>query len=131
MASFLVRGGASKAKTSPPFAVNDPTAPWCGDFTTKHAASGAEIVAPTHIRGYAGFVPNIKEVAGASFSKCADRAMTTEVADLLASDTLPADPQRAKHSAGTRAKASEVTDAMTRTKHIPGYTGHVTGVKHA
>ncbi len=134
MASFLVRGGATTAKKSPPFAIDDPTAPMHGDFTGKHgaAAAGAERPpAPRLIRGYAGFVPNIKEVAGASYSKCADRALTTEVVELLSSDSLPADPQSAVHSAGTRAKPNEVTAAMTATKHIPGYTGHVTGVKHA
>jgi len=132
MASFLVRGGATKAKASPAFAIDDPTAPMHGDFgPRKSAAVAGGPVATRFVRGYAGFVPNIKEVAGESFSKCAERATSTETAELLAADSLPADPQSAEHSAGSRAKANEVTVAMTALKHVPGYTGHVTGVKHA
>ena len=136
MANFLVRGGASKAKDSPPFAVDDPTAPSGGDFLERAKEKAGvtedrEVAFPKYICGYGGHVPNIKDVAGESYSKCAARASSTAVGDLLRSDVLPPDPHTALHSVGGAQRRSVVTEEFAREHHVSGYTGHVPGLKEA
>jgi len=136
MANFLVRGGASRAKNCPPFAVDDPTAPEGGDYAERlHDKATAEderaLAFPKYINGYGGHVPNIKDVAGESYSKCAAKAATTEVTELLRGDTLPPDPHTAVHSTGEPKQGSIITEEFSREHHVSGYTGHVPGLKEA
>lgn len=121
----LAASGGSFLRTSGPSGVATPITTARSTSRRFGRSGAARPSAQTgYMPGYSGYVPRLQHVAGRSFTRSTSRAMRKTVTQLCVSDSIPADPAESR-----RAQLRMLKPGHTTGGHVPGYNGHVRGLR--
>jgi hypothetical protein len=83
-----------------------------------------------YMPGYTGFVRGMQHVSGRTYGESSRRCLDTDYREHVCTSPIPSAPQNNRKIRQIQPKTSFVTHQFAGKRyHVPGYTGHVPGVR--
>jgi hypothetical protein len=82
------------------------------------------------VPGYTGFIRGKQQIKGRTHGDTAAMAYSKQYAELVRTSPIPSRPNANRHIPQVVVKNSFVNNNLSKRNHVPGYTGHVHGLKN-
>lgn len=83
-----------------------------------------------HIPGYTGYVRSAQHISGRTYGNTTRMALNRDYRDVVCRSSIPSDPESNRKIPQARLEDTFVGNTFAdKHYHIPGYTGHVPGVR--
>lgn len=84
-----------------------------------------------YMPGYTGFIRGSQHLSGRTYGEMTRRAYDTEYAEQVSKSPIPSDPHRNRRIQQLETNSLVNNENfIKKTYHVPGYTGHVPGVRY-